>query len=49
MSIRLLNRTVKPLAKKGTPGAVCRRITVRFNAEGKKQQFHPTKGWRRLV
>ena len=49
MSIRRLNRTIKPLAAKGTPGTPLRRISIRIDADGKRRHFHPTKGWRRLA
>jgi hypothetical protein len=49
MSLRRLNRPVKSLAEKGKPGRMARHITVLINPEGKKQEFHATKGWRRLA
>lgn len=49
MSIRRWNRRVKLLAEKGRPGTIRRRITVRIDPDGKRRQFHPTKGWRRLA
>ena len=49
MSLRRLNRRIKSRAEKGQPGAMLRRISVRIDPEGKRRQFHPTKGWRRLA
>lgn len=49
MSIRRLGRRIKSLAEKGTPGAQMRRICIRIDPEGKRREWHPTKGWRQLV
>ncbi len=49
MSIRRSQRKVRTLAEKGSPGSILRRIVVRTDPQGKRRQFHPTKGWRRLA
>lgn len=49
MAIRRWKRRVKSLAEKGSPGSLLRRVVVRIDPEGKRRQFHPTKGWRRLA
>jgi len=47
MSLRRLNRVVKTLAEKGMPGKTRRRIQVRVGPDGRKRDWHPTKGFRR--
>jgi hypothetical protein len=49
MSIRRINRRIKPLSEKGTPGTPGRRISVRIDPNGKRRDWHPTKGWRQLA
>jgi len=49
MSIRRFNRIIKSSAEKGTPGTPLRRISTRIDPDGKRRQWHPTKGWRRLA
>jgi hypothetical protein len=49
MSIRRFSRRIKPLSEKGTPGTPMRRISIRIDPEGKRREWHPTKGWRQLV
>jgi hypothetical protein len=49
MSIRRLNRKIKTLAEKGQPGSVGRNISVRVHPDGRRREWHPRKGWRRLA
>lgn len=49
MSLRRWNRPIKSLAQKGTPGTMRRRISVRTAPDGRKYEWHPTKGFRRWV
>lgn len=39
----------KSLAEKGTPHGIVRHITVRINPDGKRQEWHPRKGWRKMA
>ena len=48
MSVRRFGRVIKPLHEK-RPRAYCRHIRDRVNPQGKLQQFHFHKGWRRMV
>lgn len=47
MSLRRLNRPIKTLAQKGTPGTPRRRISILVSPAGIKFEWHPTKGFRR--
>lgn len=47
MSLRRWNRPVKSLAQKGKPGTMMRRISIRIAPDGRKYEWHPTKGFRR--
>lgn len=49
MSLRRWNRPVKTLAQKGTPGTPLRRVSTRTAPDGRKYEWHPTKGFRRWV
>jgi len=49
VSIRRLNRTIKPLSEQGKPGTPLRRLEMRafLTKHGwRLRAFHPTKGWR---
>jgi hypothetical protein len=52
MSLRRLNRTIKPLAEQGAPGLRYRHIEMRafLTKRGwRLRGWHPRKGWRRFA
>lgn len=49
MSLRRLNRKIKPSAAKGKPHAINRHMTKRVDSEGQLREFHYTKGYRRKI
>jgi hypothetical protein len=47
-SVTRWGKPIRTLAQKGTPGKAFRRIVERIDPQGRKRDWHPTKGWRVL-
>jgi hypothetical protein len=48
-SVTRWGKPIKPLAQKGKPGTPNRRMSKRVGPDGRMYEWHPTKGYRRLI